>query len=277
MHYTRRFAERCGMLLVLLLAAERAFPAFERLTVGARPVGMAGAYVGLAQGPEALLINPAGIATASGITGSAFYGRPFGLKELDASGVSLFYPLRYGGIGGAVRLFGRSPYQEQVFSLGAGMVVLPHLYVGATAHLYHLRIASYGSASTAGADLGVLMNVTYNVRWGVVVSNLNRPRIGDCREQLPQVLATGVSVTPAPPLVVTVDVHKDVRYPAEVRIGAAYRPVAPLALRCGLQTNPGRFAAGVGLWAGIVRMDYAVSHHYDLGLTHSVSLTVGIE
>ncbi|MCR4439533.1 MAG: hypothetical protein QHJ34_15900 [bacterium] len=265
------------MLLVLLLAAERAFPAFERLTVGARPVGMAGAYVGLAQGPEALLINPAGIATASGITGAAFYGRPFGLKELDASGVSLFYPLRYGGLGGAVRLFGRSPYQEQVFSLGAGMVVLPHLYVGAAAHLYHLCIASYGSASTAGADLGLLMSVAYNVRWGVVVSNLNRPRIGDCREQLPQVFATGVSITPAPPLVVTVDLHKDVRYPAEVRIGTSYRPLAPLALRCGLQTNPGRFAAGIGLWAGIVRMDYAVSYHYDLGLSHSVSVTVGIE
>jgi len=264
-------------LSVLLLAAERGYPAFEQLAMGARPAAMAGAYVGFAQGPEGLLVNPAGIAAATGLTGVAFFSRPFGLKQLDASGFSLFYPLRYGGVGAAARFFGRSPYQEQVFSLGLGMVVTAHVYVGASGHLFHLSIASYGSASTAGLDLGVLMTVTYNVRWGVTVHNVNRPRIGECKEQLPQVFATGVSITLAPPLVVTVDLYKDVRYPAELRIGGSYRPLAPLALRCGLQSNPGRFSGGIGLWVGLVRVDYAAGYHYDLGVTHSVSVTVGME
>ncbi len=267
----------CAAVLLCLSAAQRGYPAFEHLTLGARPAAMGGAYVGIAQGPEGLLVNPAGIAAATSFTGVAFYSRPFGLKELDASGLSLLHPLRTGGIGVAVRRFGRSPYEEHVFSLGAGLIILPTVQVGAAAHLYHLRIASYGSAATAGLDLGVLVSVAYNVTWGVTIYNVNRPRIGACEEQLPQVLATGVSITPARSVVMTADLHKDVRYPGEVRIGASYHIVEPLAIRCGLQTNPGRFAGGIGLWVGPVRVDYAASYHYDLGLTHSVSVTVGME
>lgn len=267
----------CVGVLLCLSVAQRAYPAFEHLNMGARPAAMGGAYVGIARGPEGLLVNPAGIAGATSFTGVAFYSRPFGLKELDGSGLSIFYPLRIGGAGVAARRFGRSPYEEHVFSLGAGVIVLPTVYVGAAAHLYHLRIASYGSAVTAGLDVGVLVTVGYNVTWGVTIYNLNRPRIGACEEHLPQVLATGVSITPARSVVMTADLHKDVRYPAEVRIGASYRIVEALAVRCGLQSNPGRFSGGIGLWVGLVRVDYAAGYHYDLGLTHSVSVTVGME
>ncbi len=251
--------------------------AFEYLSFGARPTAMAGAYVGYARGPEALVLNPAGIAGAVGLATTAAYSRPFGLKELDASSISIQYPLRLGGVGLAARQFGRTPYQEQVLCAGAGFIVMSQLYVGVAAHFYHLRIASYGAASTLGLDVGMLMPVSPTINWGVTVRNLNRPRIGECHEQLPQVLATGLSITPVMPLVVTVDLHKDVRYPAELRLGAAYQPLSALVVRCGVQTNPGRFAAGLGLWLGPLRLDYAASYHYDLGLSHAISVTIGTE
>ncbi|MDZ7338266.1 MAG: hypothetical protein ONB30_06995 [candidate division KSB1 bacterium] len=262
---------------VLLCGAVPGYAAFEHLSCGAEPAGMAGAYVGYARGPEAILINPAGVAAAVRPAGLVSYSRPFGLKELDASGISAHLPLRVGGVAVAARLFGRAPYQEQAFSAGAGFIVTPRLYVGAAAHLFHLRIASYGAASALGIDLGLLTAVSPTIHWGVSVRNLNRPRIGECREPLPQVLATGVCITPVMPLAVTFDVEKDVRYPAELRLGTAYRPLPPLVVRCGLQSNPGRFAAGFGLWVGLVRIDYAASYHYDLGITHSMSLRIGME
>lgn len=87
----------CGIALVIGLAlpaaaqqAPRGSAALLELGQGARPLGLGGAFVGLADGPEVALYNPAALAFFAENRLSAFAGRPF--ETLTRLGLSLATP-----------------------------------------------------------------------------------------------------------------------------------------------------------------------------------------
>jgi len=266
----------CIILLVLLhylVLVPYAYPAFEDLIIGSRPAALAGAYTGIMAGPEVLFFNPAGLSLNSTFSIATFYSRPFGLKELDISALSFSYKMRHGIIAVAARLFGRNPYQERTLYTSFAVPVTPDLYLGATLKVLNVHIHNYGSASTTGIDLGFMARLSSKICWGVCVKNINRPRIGDYGELLPQRFSTGVSVYPFEQMLISCDLVKDVRFPAEMRIGTNCNVTDILSVQMGIRNNPSRVSFGFRLNLSCAIFDYAVSKHYDLGLTHSVSLS----
>ncbi|NOY06442.1 MAG: hypothetical protein GXO82_07405, partial [Chlorobi bacterium] len=87
------------------------------------------------------------------------------------------------------------------------------------------------------------------------------------------IMAVGLSYKAHSSTTLYLDLEKDSRYPATVRLGIEHRPLGVLSVRAGYQTAYGVFSGGVGITQDAFAFDYAVQVHPVLSMTHGVSLT----
>jgi len=92
----RAIAILLGTLLVGGLALGQALPNPFDVGLGVRAMGLGGAYTALAEGTEALLYNPAGLATLPGPRADSSYSSPMGLYSVT------WLAGAFPGIGGGV-------------------------------------------------------------------------------------------------------------------------------------------------------------------------------
>jgi hypothetical protein len=104
--------------------------------------------------------------------------------------------------------------------------------------------------------------------------NLNAPTIGAARERIPQQFSAGLAYKPIPSMNILADYRKETGFDASPRLGFEYWMIEWVALRCGVSGEPSRSSGGMGFRFSFVRIDYALSHHQDLGWSHQGSLTL---
>jgi len=263
------------LLILIPTLPLRTLAGFEPGEHGARPLGMAGAYVALSDNVWAPFFNPAGLRLMNWREIAVFYSpQPFGLKELAHGSFSYIEPTGIGAFGFSARIYGFELYREATATVSYANAYKNILFYGANINYHHLTITNYGSDGTVGIDIGVLAYLTDDLRWGFCAVNVNVPTIGQAKEKLPQIYTTGLSFNPLNELVMNLDVQKDVKYTASVRFGVEYEIFDMLALRTGVANNPSRFSAGIGVRYLIFEFDYALYTHQDLGLTHQISVGV---
>jgi len=246
---------------------------FENLSVGARPIALGGAFVGLADNADAIFINPAGIGRIDNLDISIFHARPYGIKELAYSTCGLVYPNRYLSFGTAIQSYGYDDYRETNFIIALSRGFSKRIYYGMNICYMTLQIKGYGSAGCVSLDMGVLLRPISNLSVGVFARNISRSTIGRDEEKLPQIYSTGLCLQPCHQMSLTLDVYKDVSFPLEYRYGIEYKLIKYLDLRVGIANNPARFSSGFGLYMKKFRFDYALYTHRDLGLSHQFSIS----
>ncbi len=260
-----------SLIITFVFFAGSCEAAFDDLGVGARAIGRAGAFVATADDPDAILFNPAGLASLQrGYT--LFYSQPYGLNDLASSWVAGVQRIGRGSLGLGIKGFGNELYRENslLFSWGQRF---KYFSLGTNVRFLNLWIKGYGSAQSLGLDLGLLSQLTPQLRWGTFWRNLNSPRIGEAKEEIPQILTAGLSFQPSPVLGLELDLYQDIRYEPQLRMGLEYSPHKSVQARVGWRSPPGRFSLGGGLeWRGL-RFDYALFNHWELGISHYFSLT----
>lgn len=248
--------------------------AFEHMVIGARPAGMGGAYVALADDPGALFWNSAGLEQIAGRMFSAFVSRPFGVEDLSLSSMGYIQLTPWGRWGVSLRTFGTNVYRETTCGLSHSRKIRKEFCVGATLKFFNLSIDRYGSAYACGIDVGCLYEMKRHVYGGLSITNVNTPHIGEVHEHIPSLISIGLRSHPGDEYILTVEVQKETGYGIQFHTGQEYRFSKVFALRTGLQTNPTDFTAGTGFYFGRYRLDYAFSSHSVLGFTHQASITV---
>jgi hypothetical protein len=236
---------------------------------------MGGASVAIVPNPWAAFSNPALLQTIPQRTISFFYSpQPFGLKELARGSFTYVEPTSLGAFALSGSRYGFELYREIVLGLSYGMTVTDRLDVGLHVNYYSLSIQNYGNDATLGVDIGLLIEITEDIRWGFAGLNLNAPTIGEAKEKLPQIYSTGISYMPIMEATLALDIVKDIRYPAELHLGIEYSMVDLVDIRGGTSSDPSAWNAGVGMHYSFVQLDYAFSTHVDLGMTHNFSLSL---
>ncbi len=259
----------------MLLFGQTTFAAFERTTQGGRAVAMGGSLVALSGNEWSAFTNPATLMTIGERTVSLFYApQPFELKELSHGAASYVEPTSIGSFALSASRFGFELYKETRIALSYCDEVGGVVKGGINLDYYSLSIQNYGSASTIGIDVGVLVDISDEVRWGFAAFNLNAPTIGAAKEKLPQVFSTGVTYNPIQEAIIAASIVKDIRYPTELHIGVEYSLMEMIALRAGTTSDPNTLNAGVGIHYSFVQVDYAFSSHSELGMTHQFSLSL---
>ena len=118
---------------------------------------------------------------------------PFGLTELSNGYVAYNEPFNFGSLSIGGMTYGFDLYRESKVVLGYSYNYENILFAGATVNYHTYSIKNYGSTSAFYFNLGGLVYILDELRWGFVVNNLNRASIADTDNQIPMVLSTGFS------------------------------------------------------------------------------------
>lgn len=257
-------------LYLLLILNSLIYPQYNP---GARQISMANSDAALANDVFSLFSNPAGLAQLNWREVGIYYSpAPFGLTELSNGYVAYNEPFNFGSISIGGMTYGFDLYRESKVVLGYACNYENILFAGATVNYHTYSIQNYGSTSAFYFNVGGLVYILDELRWGFVVNNLNRASIADIDDQIPMVLSTGFSYDILQNFSLNFALEKDIRFNPSVQLGIEYDIIEYLSLRAGTSNDPSRFTAGVGINYSIFSLDYAFFTHQDLGLTHQAGI-----
>ncbi|MBK8552853.1 MAG: hypothetical protein IPL53_18040 [Ignavibacteria bacterium] len=262
-------------LVISILTVKSSYSQFENTDIGARPVGLNGAFTSLSNNSLAVFYNPAGLGQLKYREISAFYGpSPFGIGEVSTAALTYSEPLNFGTLGLGLKTFGFDLYRETNFIISYGNSFKEKIFYGLNFNFYDLNIQNYNSASTFGADIGALAYLTGFLKWGFFVKNITGSEIGESRQKLAQVYKTGLTFQPNNDLNLVLEIEKDVKFPLAFRGGLEYFINEYIDLRAGTGTQPASFTGGISINYSLFQIDYSIYNHQDLGITNQGSVTL---
>jgi len=286
-------------------AGTSAFP-FLKINIGARAVGMGGAFTGLADDASTLYYNPAGMTSLEGnqyILGyhnyvvdiqSGFVGSVWQLNDNSAFGAYASY-LNYGDFT-ATDIQGSATGEtfsggDLLLAVGYARRLSYNFEIGGTAKFIFESLDEY-SATGAAVDLGLKYSGDRRrFAAGITVQNLGTQlsALDDEKNDLPLTVRGGISYRPiglalilASDLIVPVDNNPD------IALGVEYFELKPLYIRLGWNTfgTNYRSADSEDSWAGLsvgagfdikpFNVGYAFQSGAELGDTHRITFTRGL-
>ena len=204
-----------GLVTVVLgLGSGVSFGDFDDLGVGARPIGMGSAFVGLVDDVHSLYYNPAGLSRLTQIEFTSGYGKlHWGLDDgsnLGNAFIGYAHPLeKLGGIGiGWLHLGLRGLYREDTFIISYGNNLSSSLSAGLNLKLLYKQydnnqytksdpLFEEKGYSRIGfsSDLGLLYNLTGNIFSGLSITDIIQPdmNLADKSDKIPLGIRIGIA------------------------------------------------------------------------------------
>jgi len=197
-------------LLILMPGADASFP---DIGLGARPMGMGGAFVALADDANSIFWNPAGLSQLQWAELSSMYLDLYGLENVGSHLIigALRHPLD-GGIGfGWLRTGETGLYTEDslIAAVGQGFPFLgTHLSIGGSLKVLNQSyqgvdrsdplFRSGTDVSRLSYDVGILWRSWHNLSLGGMIENLGSANAslfdGDDDNQVPPVIRVGIAL-----------------------------------------------------------------------------------
>jgi tetratricopeptide (TPR) repeat protein len=274
-----------GLIFVFYCHAE----ARDQIFVGARPLGMAGAFLAIADDGNAISWNPAGLPSVRHQEINSMYSN---LYRIDLKDSYLCYVLPITdnqaiGIDWYHSGFDDEElgFTENQIRLSYGYNIIRKLSLGTNVKYLKRDMAldgiSVDSFNGFGFDFGILFSPIKDLKVGVMAHDATNTWIKhdetDTKEKvLSNNLRFGVSYKPIKDLTVAMDVDDSVRF------GAEYWMYNIFAARCGLVKdfstgeNPS-YTAGWSLKYSLLQFDYAYNVAPTLPDTHRFSASLGFE
>lgn len=248
---------------------------FENTDIGAKALGLNGAFTSLADNSLSVFYNPSGLGQMKYREISVHYSpSPYGVSEISTEALTFAEPFKFGTIGISFKTFGYDLYRETNGIFSYANNIKGKIFYGFNLCYYNLFIKNYNSASSIGADIGALAYLTEYLKWGFFVKNLTGSTIGTSKEKIAQVYKTGFTIQPESDLNFAIEIEKDVKYNLSFKGAIQYSINDYVDVRSGIGTQPASFSGGVSLNYNIFQLDYAMYNHSDLGIINQGTLTV---
>lgn len=258
--------------------------------LGVRAMGFGGAYTALAQGSEALLYNPAGLAATTGLRADSAYASPMGLYSatwiagaLPGFGVGVAFlsagrietaagdPLAFSHFATVV---GVAAAGEDLPYLGRFLrLPLPTIF-GFGLKYDRVRVATEVGGNIA-LDFGLLSSLDLalgTVRLGISITDFGAGiGLGERTESWSTSLVLGAALLSPVGFIISTDLALD-----RFALGLGWAFGGGIEARAGLSSQGGvtRLSLGLGVsWQAFV-LDYAFTTHPALGPSHRLSLGV---
>lgn len=301
-----------GILAMLVLASAQGETntvySFLRNDASARAAAMAGSFVTVANDPNIIFYNPAGLSTLD--TPMVSVGFFKHLLDINAGYVSYSQPYETIGYFGAGIIYtnygsfdqtddlgnklGTFSANDLAFMVGYSNSLENNLHYGAALKFIYSSLAGYTSTAVAG-DVGVLYRIPES-RFALAASLRNlgaqlSSYLGT-KESLPLDLAIGASVVPRGlPLLLNLDFHKlnedQSNFTERFRaftVGGEFTLSSVLQLRFGYNNEQRQdlkigtsaelagFSAGVGIAVREYKIDYGLTSLGKIGAQHRISV-----
>ncbi len=260
-----------GVVSVLLCGViSSSYAAFKFEGVGGRPLGMGGAFVGLADDINTLYYNPAGLSEIRERVETYMYSQKLEVLKYHYVGIAQknigfsFLSHNVGNeLGGKNINRQKLDMSESILGISYGgniIETIPELSLGASLKILNLNSPT-NSGSGFGFDLGALYKhpMYENISFGAAIRNINAEVLD---EKLDKVFCVGAAYkldSPKMTLVGDIITKKDYSKIDDTKygyhLGVEYIPISLLAVRLGLAD--GNFSWGMGLTQDRWQLDYA--------------------
>ena len=248
---------------------------FAQENPGARQVALSHADVALTADPFSLFNNPAGLAEINSNSIGIYYSpSPFGLKELSNGFGVTSQPTSFGTLSGGFMIYGFELYKETKLTLGLGKKFANNFSFGISTTYKNISIKNYGAKGFIILNAGGIAELSRNINIGFSLENFTRTTINNEENQIPVVFWTGISYKVLDELQLFAALKKEISYNVSFRFGAEYFLLDFLQLRFGTANEPDTYSGGIGINYKMLQVDYAVSSHHLLGLTHQFGLII---
>lgn len=265
-----------NLILIIILSIQFLYASNDGAPVGARRIGMGGAYSAVRGDAWSLWANPAGITGIKRFEGGLFTESRFLISELSTASFGAVIPFQQKHyIGASANTFGFGSYRRNEAGIAYATTIYDIVHLGVKFNLLNLAIANYGSVSTFLANVGIMADVSKRFTVGFWTQNANQAKIGTLREErLATILNGGLTFHASDKLILTGDVVKYLDYPMGVRSGFEYYFVKQFCIRAGYSTSPSILNAGAGFKVDNISIDFANSYHERLGYSPHLSISI---
>jgi len=239
---------------------------------GARSAGMAHASVALTD-LWCFYHNQAGLAYIEALS-LGFSHQAGYIPEMDHQALALLVPVPSGALAGSYTQYGFKHYQESKTALAYGRYLAKNFSAGIQLDYFHTRISGiYGSAHQLTFEAG--MHFRVNGQWSVGTHFFNPLGAikGGNGELLPVIFRLGALWKPSAPLLMLVEVEKNLEKQAIPKLAAEYQLISNFCLRTGVSLNPALHFFGLGYARKGLQADLAFSFHPTLGSIPNFALS----
>jgi hypothetical protein len=268
----------CAACLICLLAGTSYLHSLENNGRGTKAIGMANAFVAVSDNLWAVNYNPAGLTQVTGIQCSAFIiPNQFGLPELRTTALAAAVPFSFATFAFKAEKFGFDLYKETEVGMAFALKLDQNISGGLSLNLHRLDIARYGSTQNVLLNGGILAYALKSVKVGFNFNNMMGATVGRLGEKIPQLFALGACWSPLYDLLLSMEMEKDIRYPASIKWGIEQMMFDVLAFHAGVANNPEKYSAGIAVKYSFFEFGYAGYSHLDLGWTHQIEISFKLD
>ncbi len=255
--------------------------------VGARAIGMGGAYTAIASDVTAVYWNPAALATQNPYQFSFMHNSLFMGTAVDFI-VASAPTENYGSFGLGLLTLGSGNFEQRsvlnenlgdfsmrdlAFFVSWAQEVYPDISVGVNYKFVNQKILNYGG-SGHGFDLAVKTRLFDRLDAGLMLANVLSPKVTlvSESESYPLQIRTGLSSTFLDEkLTLSTEFSNTSGWGSpQLHFGAEYMAMPNLALRIGV--NDGLFSLGAGFTFQKYGVDYGTANNSVLGASHRFAL-----
>jgi hypothetical protein len=274
-----RQAKRLSVIgLIIFLICHSALHSMENNGRGTKAIAMANAFAAVSDNSWSVNYNPAGLLQIKQIECSAFIvPYQFGMSELRTTAFAITLPFSFSTVAFKAEQFGFDLYRETEFGAAFSVKLDQNIYGGLALNLCRLDIARYGSARHITFNVGLLGYILRNVKIGFCLNNITGTTMGRQSEKIPQICTLGVCWSLLDDLLMSVEMEKDIRFPASIKWGVEQKVFDVLAFRAGVSNNPGKYSTGIAVKYSSLEFGYAGYSHPDLGWTHQIDLSFRLD
>lgn len=195
------------------------------------------------------------------------------LAELGLSTVAACIPARPGAFGISLSHTGFSRFNVSRADLSFGMRLGARFTAGVGLAYHHAHVTGdYKNGNAITVSAGVQFAAGKKVMLGMFLFNPARASLEGV-QTMPAMLGLALTYTPAPQVLVALQVDADTENKTSLHLGAQYRPIDMLAIRVGYSTNNAEgLTAGLGLAVRRFDFDISVGYHNVLGISPLFSM-----
>lgn len=203
-------------------------------------------------------------------------GKRFGLNLLRHHSTAIAQPIKKGFIAVGASFFGDKLYGETIWCLAMGRKLSDKLNIGMGLMIYDLQIKNYGNASSLGINVGWRMELNESLHWRGIWRNINGPTIGKSKDEIPQVIVSALVYNPRPKTTIVMEWEQDTSYKSRLKFGGEFKLFPWVVIHTGHASSPNQTTAGLEIFYKQLNINYAVSSHSHLDLSHwfGVGLTI---
>ena len=168
---------------------------------------------------------------------------------------------------------GYSAYYNHVLRIAYARKFGEYIAIGLGFNHHFIKIKENGSRHLVSLQLATTISPTERIKIAVVIYNPIKQKLEkNYKETLESAIKIGLAYQPTEELKLTIEVYKDLNYPIQLQVGAAYQIHPIMFLRVGAALNPTTLSAGFGLKAKQLQIDVAASWYTNLGIGPQLSL-----